>query len=221
MKPLGILGGTFDPVHVAHLRLAHEAWEGLDLSQVRLVPNAIPPHRAAPGTPAAHRLAMLRLAVAGHPGLAVDDRELLRPAPSYTIDTLESLRREVGAETPLCLILGADAFVLLETWHRWRALLGQAHLVVAHRPGYPPADWQARMGEALGRELATRATQDPADLKRAPSGRICALPVTQLDVSATRVRALLAAGRPPRYLIPDSVLDYIETHHLYRAVDAR
>lgn len=221
MKPLGILGGTFDPVHVAHLRLAHEAWEGLDLSQVRLVPNAVPPHRALPGTPGAHRLAMLRLAVAGHPGLAVDDRELLRPAPSYTIDTLESLRREAGGGIPLCLILGADAFVLLETWHRWQALFGLAHLVVAHRPGYPPADWSAHMGEALGRELAMRATQDPADLKRAPAGRICAFPVTQLDVSATRLRAMLAAGRPPRYLIPDSVLDYIETHHLYRAVDAR
>lgn len=221
MKPLGILGGTFDPVHVAHLRLAHEAWEGLDLAQVRLVPNAIPPHRAAPGAPAEHRLAMLRLAIAGHPGLAVDERELLRPSPSYTIDTLESLRREAGTQAPLCLILGADAFVLLETWHRWQSLFVQAHVVVAHRPGHPPGDWGARMGEALRSELAARVTSEPADLKRTPSGRICALPVTQLDVSATRLRALLAAGRSPRYLIPDSVLDYIETHHLYRVLDAR
>lgn len=221
MKPLGILGGTFDPVHVAHLRLAHEAWEGLDLAQVRLVPNAIPPHRAAPGTAPEHRLAMLHLAVAGHPGLAVDDRELRRPAPSYSIDTLASLRAETGPDRPLCLILGADAFVLLETWHRWQALFGQAHLVVAHRPGHPPESWPAQMGEPLRHELAMRATTDPADLNRAPAGRICTLPVTQLDVSATQLRSLLAAGRPPRYLIPDSVLDYIETHHLYRALDAR
>ncbi len=221
MKPLGILGGTFDPVHVAHLRLAHEAWEGLGLAQVRLVPNATPPHRAEPGTAAEHRLAMLRLAVAGHPGLAVDDRELRRSAPSYSIDTLESLRAEIGPDRPLCLILGADAFVLLETWHRWQALFGQAHLVVAHRPGHPPESWAAHMGKALARELSDRATTDPADLNRAPAGRICNFPVTQLDVSATQLRALLAAGRPPRYLIPDSVLDYIESHHLYRALDAR
>lgn len=221
MKPIGILGGTFDPVHVAHLRLAHEAWEALALEQVRLVPNATPPHRAAPATSAEQRLAMLRLAVADHPGLAVDERELHRAAPSYTIDTLESLRGELGAERSLCLILGADAFVLLETWHRWQALLATAHLVVAHRPGYAPASWAARMGESLGRELNARATADPADLKRAPAGRIFALAVTQLDVSATQLRALLAAGRPPRYLIPDRVLDYIENQHLYRAPDAR
>lgn len=221
VKPIGILGGTFDPVHVAHLRLAHEAWEGLALEQVRLVPNAIPPHRAAPGASAEQRLAMLQLAVADHPGLAVDERELHRPAPSYTIDTLESLRGELGAGRSLCLILGADAFVLLETWHRWQALFGAAHLVVAHRPGYPPRSWAARMGEALGEELRNRATSDPADLKRTPAGRIFALPATQLDVSATQLRALLAAGRPPRYLIPDRVLDYIEKHHLYRAMDAR
>lgn len=220
MKPLGILGGTFDPVHVAHLRLAHEAWEGLDLEQVRLVPNAIPPHRATPGTSAQHRLAMLHLAVAGHPGLTVDDRELRRPVPSYSIDTLESLRGELGPQRPLCLILGADAFVLLETWHRWQALFHQSHLVVAHRPGHLPESWPAHMGAALRRELAARATADPADLNRAPAGRICPFPVTQLDVSATQLRALLAAGRPPRYLIPDSVLDYIESHHLYKALDA-
>ncbi len=219
MRSIGILGGTFDPVHLGHLRLAHEAWEGLALEQVRLVPNATPPHRPAPGASAGQRVAMLRLAVADHPGLAVDERELHRPAPSYTIDTLESLRGELGAGYPLCLILGADAFVMLETWHRWQALFDAAHLVVAHRPGYSASGWEARLGKPLGRELRTRLTADPADLKRSPAGRIFALSITQLDVSATQLRTLLAAGRPPRYLIPDRVLDYIEKHHLYRVMD--
>ncbi|MFO1320669.1 MAG: nicotinate-nucleotide adenylyltransferase [Burkholderiales bacterium] len=214
--PLGVLGGTFDPVHIAHLRLAEEAREALGLAGVRFVPSANPPHRNRPSVDAVHRLRMVELAIAGQPAFVADDRELRRATPSYTIDTIESLRAEVGAERPICLIVGADAFRLLETWHRWRELLGAAHLVVAHRPGFeilPGTD-------ALGEAFAARRTESSSDVWASAGGRIFPLAITPLDVSASRIRADLAAGRSPRYLLPDSVLRYIDSHHLYGIPDA-
>ena len=218
---IGVLGGTFDPGHTAHLRLAHEALERLGLEQVRLTLSAAPPHRPPPGASAEHRLAMLRLAVADNPALVVDDRELRRPAPSYTIETLESLRAEFGASRPLCLILGADAFVLLQTWRRWLDLFEFAHIVVAHRPGSDPASWGETMGAALRSQYAARLTEDPSRLRHAPGGSIVTLGITQLDISASAIRAQVAGGGSPRYLLPESVLGYIARNDLYRESDAR
>lgn len=212
--PLGLFGGTFDPVHLGHLRLAEEAREALGLASVRWIPAGQPPHRGAPRLSGAHRLAMVRLAVAGNPAFQVDGAEVESTGPSYTVTTLERLRQELGPEQPLVLLLGADAFAGLPGWHRWQALLGLAHLVVLHRPGYALA--APALAPELEQLLAARQTGDPARLAGAPAGAILALPMTQLDISATHIRQLLAAGRSARYLLPPAVLDYIDQHQLYR-----
>lgn len=212
--PLGLFGGTFDPIHFGHLRLAEEALDRLPLGAVRWIPAGRPPHRAAPGVTPAHRLAMVRLATAGHPRFAVDAAEVEAAAPSYTVPTLERLRAEVGAERPLVLLVGADAFAGLPDWHRWRDLFALAHVAVSHRPGFPVA------AESLPAELAAafaaRRLPDGAGLRAAPAGGIFTFAMTQLAISATQIRQLVASRRSARYLLPDAVLDYIDLHHLYR-----
>ena len=145
--PIGILGGTFDPIHYGHLRLAEELAGTLKLDQVRLVPSGTPPHRSAPGVSAAHRLAMVELAAAGNPRFSVDGREVRRTGPGYTFDTLAELRKEAGDTRPLALLVGADAFLEFATWHRWHEIFGLAHIAVAHRPGYPVERWAERERE--------------------------------------------------------------------------
>jgi nicotinate-nucleotide adenylyltransferase len=198
-KPIAILGGTFDPVHSAHLRVAWEAAEALD-AEVRLIPANVPPHRAAPIASAAQRAVLLRAVLAGQSRLQLDERELRRDKPSYTIDTLREMRAEFGAERPLILLVGADAFAGLPTWHEWRALFDLAHIVVLTRPGHG-----APLPRELDAAIAMRRTRDPATLRGLPSGRVFDLAVTPLEVSASAVRALLAAGREPRWLVPDAL----------------
>ncbi len=215
--PLGILGGTFDPIHFAHLRLAEEAREALGLARVRLIPAGQPPHRGAPGSTADDRLAMARLAVAGNPGLEIDDGEVRAAQKSYTVLTLERLRAELGAERPLVLILGADAFEGLPTWHRWQALFGLAHIAVANRPGYAPHGrrWPQVLSPELDAACRDRHTSDPAALREAPAGRVIPFDMTPLAISASLIRDLIAHRASPRYLLPDSELDYNGRHHLY------
>lgn len=207
---LGVLGGTFDPVHHGHLRLAIEMAESLGLAEVRLVPLHTPPHREPPRAPAALRLAMLTAAVAGTPYLKVDDRELRRAGPSYTVDTLEELRREAPAR-PLCLILGMDAFRGMQGWHRWQAITGLTHLAVARRPGSAPMP-----SGAIGTLVEQHGVSAPEDLKRHRSGRVFILDIPALDISASAIRARIEAGLSPRHLLPDAVLEIIEAHGLYR-----
>lgn len=211
--PLGILGGTFDPVHWGHLRLAEEAREQLALAAVRWIPAGRPAHRSAPQTSAARRLEMVSLAIAGHPGFQLDDAEVRADAPSYSVPTLLRLRKELGEERSLVLLLGADAFLGLPGWHRWHELFGLAHIAVATRPG-SPLDAE-NLPAALSGEYAVRQCHDPARLKSSPAGLILPFQITPLDISATRLRAMLAAGDSPRYLLPDAVLDYISCHTLY------
>lgn len=200
MRPLVIFGGTFDPIHIGHLRAAWEASEALG-AEVRIVPAKIPPHRPQPVASATERAAMLRAALAGQDRLALDLRELEREGPSYTFDTLASLRSEIGGGRPLVLLIGADAFAGLSTWHRWRELFELAHVCVLTRPAQIPA-----MPDELAAEVAARKTDDLADLCSAAAGKVLDMVVSALGISATRIRALLAEGREPRWLLPDALL---------------
>ncbi len=158
---------------------------------------------------------MVRRACAGNPLFVADDRETHRPGPSYSVDTLTELRAELGAEQPLCLLLGADAFLGLSTWHRWQDLFNLAHCAVAHRPGFSQASWAAGMPPVLQQALAERQTNDPNSLSQVPAGHILSYALTALDISATRIRAELKQGISPRYLVPDAALDYISQNQLY------
>ena len=214
--PIGILGGTFDPIHYGHLRPALELLQTLELAEVRFVPCRIPAHRGTPLVTADQRLALVRLATAGQPGFVADDRELRREGTSYMFDTLTSLREDLGDEAPLVLIVGADAFRDLPTWHRWRELAGLAHIVVMQRPGaaqpLPPV---------LAEFVTPRMVHAPAALRQKPAGGVLFQAVTQLDISATQIRALLARGQSPRYLLPDPVLAFIHDRALYRPQPAK
>jgi nicotinate-nucleotide adenylyltransferase len=221
LPPIALLGGTFDPVHFGHLRLADDVRRALGLSQLRLIPAADPPHRAGPHASAAHRLAMLHAGLAEFPGLIADDRELRRGGKSYTVLTLEELRRD-DSRRPLWLVLGADAFRGLPAWHRWREIFTLAHIVVVARPGgVPPAD---ALPPLLAEEWQRRQTPDSAPLFATPAGRIYRQVVTPHDISATTIRALLADNGNREallQLLPPAVLAYIDQHHLYRpATDA-
>jgi nicotinate-nucleotide adenylyltransferase len=212
-RPIGILGGTFDPVHVGHLRAALELKADLDLAEVRLVPARLPPHRSQAKASVEHRLAMLRQAVRGVAGLHVDARELRRAGPSYTVDTLGELRQELG-QRPICLLLGADAFAGLPGWHRWQVLFELAHLVVMQRPpvaGQAPPQLPVVLAQAISGRLA-----DSAQALRGPTaGLVWQQALPPLDISSTRVRALLRAGKSARFLVTEGCLRYIRHHSLY------
>jgi len=214
-RPLGLLGGTFDPIHFAHLRLAEEARESLGLAEVALIPAGTPPHREAPGSSAEHRLAMVELAVAGNALLRCEDLEVRAAGRSYTVLTLEQLRQREGPGRPLVLILGADAFAGLPRWHRCDELLGLAHIAVANRPGHD-RQWLQAMPSQLAHLCGDRVTHEPAALRASPAGAIVPFDMTPLSISATHIRNLVAHGRSARYLLPDSVVDYIGRHCLYR-----
>jgi len=216
---IGLFGGTFDPIHFAHLRLAEETAEAFDLEQVRLIPASVPPHRDQPHASPEHRLAMTRLAIAGNPRLAVDEREFGRAGASYTIDTLAEIRDEQG-QRPLCLLMGADAFVLLDTWHRWFELFDLAHIIVARRPGFPLEQLASSLPEGLREQYSKRLEHRAAAVCSAPSGKIFTHELTALDVSATALRNLIHRNASLRYLLPDQVIAYIQKHHLYRESDA-
>ena len=216
--PIGVFGGTFDPIHYGHLRLAEEIADRLGLTEVRIVPARIPPHRANPSVTSAHRLAMTRLACEGNPRFRLDDRECRRDGASYTVDTLTELRAELGNEQPLCLLMGVDAYLALMTWSRWEQLFGLGHIVIAHRPGFGLDSDQLPL--PLAQEHLARQTRQSSDLRTKPSGHVLALDIPPLDISATAIRAALREGRSARYLLPDAVLDYIDRNRLYKDFDA-
>jgi nicotinate-nucleotide adenylyltransferase len=215
MAPVAILGGTFDPVHYGHLRFADEVRGALELPEVRLVPAGDPPHRRGPQAPAADRVAMLRLATREFPGLAVDTREVERVGKSYTVLTLEELREE-DARRSLLLLVGADAFRGLPTWHRWKDLFALTHVVVAARPGVVLAD---NLPQSLASQWKSRRVSDPAILFSRPAGAIYEQAITPQPISATAIRAQLARGAAGREavagLLPQAVLAYIDQHNLY------
>jgi len=210
--PIGVMGGTFDPVHFGHLRLAQEAAEILGLARVRWVPAGRPWHRTQPKAPAKHRLAMVKLAIRRNRLFELDDAEIRRGAPGYTVETLARLRKLLGNNRPLVLLLGTDAFRGLTSWERWRDIFALAHVFVAQRPGHSLTP--GGMPAALAAEWRRRAGT-PDALRERPAGSVVTYETTALDISASAIRAHFAQSRSPRYLLPSVVLDYIRKHRLY------
>ena len=209
MSPIGIFGGTFDPIHYGHLRTAFEMLQALRFGELRFVPSGDPPHRGETYAPASLRLEMVRAATANEPSFVVDDCEVRRQGPSYTVDTLAAMRQE-QPDAPMGLILGMDAFLGLTNWHRWNEILDYAHIVVAHRPG-----WRAPDIGPLGELISGHGTHRIDDLHQQRDNLIYIHAVTQLEISSTEIRDLVGAGRDPRFLMPDVVRDIIMESKCY------
>jgi nicotinate-nucleotide adenylyltransferase len=210
-EAIGLLGGTFDPIHFGHLRAALEVEQQLGLAHVRLIPSARPPHREVPHATPQQRLMMLHLAMKNSDQFVVDDRELQREGASYTLDTLLSLREDFP-DNPLYLLLGTDAFLGIQTWHQWQHLLGLAHIVVIARPGETMA-----MPTELNSWYQTHLAK-PNDAQ-VLSGKIWPIEITQLAISATAIRSLILHGQSPQFLMPDPAIQLIDQLGLYRNND--
>jgi nicotinate-nucleotide adenylyltransferase len=219
MGPVGFFGGTFDPIHFGHLRTALELLNDLQLSEIRFTPCGQPPHGKIPTAPTALRLDMVKAAIAGQPGFVVDERELNRAGPSYTVESLEALRAESGSR-PLGLIVGMDAFVDIGAWHRSEDILHLAHIIVARRPGahLPESGHAGALLAAHGivdQGLAEQGMAGHDALADAPAGKVIVHTVTQLEISSSAIRAKAHAGQSLRYLVPDGVATRIETSGCY------
>lgn len=209
-KPIGLLGGTFNPIHHGHLRLALELYERLNLDHVRLIPSANPPHREQPSVSSQLRLEMVEAAIAGVDALVADARELEREGPSYMVDTLSSLRTDFPNRS-LCLILGMDAFMGLAKWYQWERLIELANLIVVHRPGK-----LLPMTKQMRKFLKRYQVYSRAELAQHCAGKIFMEEIPELMISSTQIRALIHQGKTPRYLLPIAVLQRIQHHQLYR-----
>jgi nicotinate-nucleotide adenylyltransferase len=209
---IGVLGGTFDPIHQGHTQLARDAIVALGLDELRCVPAGNPPHRPVPVASAVDRLALVQLAFADQPGCVIDDAEIRQPGPSWTILTLERLRTKCP-DAALALIVGADAFLGLPSWHRWQELIGLAHIAVANRPG-SDLDIPA-MSVPLKELFQTHHAKDVSVLKQRPAGCIVSFTMTPCTVSATQIRSAVHQGQPISGLVSPPVENYIRHHHLY------
>lgn len=212
---VGVFGGTFDPIHYGHLRIAEEIAELAGLREMRFVPAGIPRLRRGPEASLEHRVEMVRLAVEGNSRFILDDREVIRGGVSYSVDTLRELEQELGKDAILCFVTGADAFMRLAEWHRWRELFELCHFIIAARPGHKLSTNGRALSQELEEECNGRWTSNAESLKYASRGLIFIAQTTLLDISATVVRARIAAGKSIRYLIPDVTREYIAANHLY------
>ncbi|GGX90711.1 putative nicotinate-nucleotide adenylyltransferase [Litchfieldella qijiaojingensis] len=209
---VAMLGGTFDPVHLGHLRSAVELREALALDRVHLIPAHVPPHRTAPGVSGEQRLAMLEAGIGDTPGLVADARELRREGPSYSADTLASLREELGEQARIVMAVGHDAFLKLASWHQPERLFALAHVVVIERP-----DHRSALPAALANLVGEREVGTSRELFATPCGGLLRLSLpSRMAISATDIRQRLATGRSVRYLLPEAVERHIRTHGLYR-----
>ena len=210
-QPVGILGGTFDPVHNGHLHLATTFLDTLNMAELRFVPLNTPPHRTPPLASAEQRLEMLELAVENQAGLKVDDCEIRRGGISYSNDTLKHLRKILN-ETPICLLMGIENFNTLNHWHQWQSLLDYAHIVIANRPG---SDNKLTDGE-MKNFMEDSITQSVGVLHQQPAGLIMQLDIPMLDISSTQIRKNFQTNLNSDSLLPNKVLDFVQTHHLYK-----
>ena len=217
MQTIGLLGGTFNPIHFGHLRMAQELADSLSLNTVKFIPSANPPHKPPPQVSAEHRATMVQLAIAGNSQFQFDGRELSRTGASYTVDTLESLRDELGDGTSLILIMGSDAFTKFNTWHRWQEIIQLCHIALVQRPA-------SNNKEQLTKELETflhnHYTEHAEDLHESGTGLVTMQAITPLEISSTAIRQALQLKHSARYLMPENVLDYIAAKHLYSAFSA-
>lgn len=217
MQTIGLLGGTFNPIHFGHLRMAQELAESLSLNEVRFIPSANPPHKAPPQVSAENRAAMVKLAIADNPQFQFDGRELSRMGASYTVDTLESLRSELGNQVSMVLMMGSDAFTKFSTWHRWQEIIKLCHIALVQRPA-------SNMKEPLTKELETflhnHYTEHAEDLHESNAGLVTMQAITPLEISSTAIRNTLQNKQSARYLMADSVLEYISANQLYETTSA-
>jgi len=213
-RAVGILGGTFDPIHFGHLRLALELFQAFDLDHIRIIPCYQPVHRKQPIASPEDRMAMTRRAVASESALKADETEIKRKEPSYTIDTLLDFRKK-APQVPFCILIGIDAFLGFTSWHRWQDILDNAHLIVAHRPNYhlPHTGIVAKL-------LRERHSDDATIIHKKIHGCILLHPITSLEISATDIRKQIAMGKNPRYLLPDNVYEYIKKRGTYSVVSS-
>jgi nicotinate-nucleotide adenylyltransferase len=212
MRLVGILGGSFNPIHYGHLRMAQELADALNFTEVRFIPSANPPHKDSITVSAEHRAAMVKLAIEGNPRFTLDTCELDRVGVSYTIETLIELRESSGGDTALCLMMGSDAFIKLNTWHRWQSLLDYAHIILVQRPGMPPP---SKLPTELETLLHDHYTEQVSDLSKENAGFINMQTISALEISATQIRELLKHELSTRYLLPDAVIAYIKQQKLY------
>lgn len=207
---VGIMGGTFDPIHFGHLRTALEIKQNLDLHEIHLLPCHIPGHRPEPEVSAQDRINMLNISIADDPELQLDERECRSLQTSYTVNTLKSYRDEKGDKTPLLMIMGMDAFSKLHEWHQWEQIFKLAHIIVAHRPKTSLPD-----EEPLKTIINTHRLENKKALHESPSGYLYFQTVTALDISSSKIRKLIKEDKSPKYLLHDKVWEYIKSHHLY------
>ncbi len=209
-RPIGLLGGTFDPVHHGHLRVALELQQSLNLAEVRLIPLHTPPHRDQPVASPEQRLTMLKLAIKNIKNIVIDDRELKHAGISYTVDTVRELRNELNDQS-LCLIMGMDAIQTLNSWHQWTLLLEYVHIIIVDRPGNKLLFEQ----QDIAKLYSDHSIDHPSGLEQAPAGNILRTNSPMLDISATRIRKLIIKNINVQFLLPENVISYIQQENLY------
>ena len=210
---IGILGGTFNPIHNGHLHLAERLQQTLGFEAIRFMPAALPALKDKPNVTAEQRAEMVKIAIANQPHFSLDTRELSRAGTSYTIDTLISLREELGDEVSICWLIGFDAFANLDAWHRWQELLNKAHLIVVKRPHSSDL---SNLNAEVKTLLKKHETENVEEVKKQAYGKILIQEIAALDISSTKIREKIAQDKDVRSMVPEALLSYIQQHQLYR-----
>ncbi|OQW39508.1 MAG: nicotinic acid mononucleotide adenylyltransferase [Proteobacteria bacterium SG_bin4] len=212
---IGIYGGTFDPIHYGHLRIAEELCDTIGLQKIFFVPSGLPRLRQTPAASREHRAAMVRLAIEGNPRFELDTREINRTGVTATVQTLREYQHETRIDAAFCFILGIDAFIKIDQWTEWLELFNLCHFIIVARPGFASLTETQQFSDDVQHEFLSRRTAKVSDLALQSSGFIYTAQTSMLDISASQIRTLLSAGKSIRYLLPEKVHDYIKSNRLY------